>query len=109
MRNSVNYKGTVTSLEDQMIADSKKLAGLLNLKEKHDELMGLTKLLNFGGTKYAKRHRVVIRPRLGKNNPNAALYKRGGPHYQWTAQVIRKEHGTRFDIYVQQYLQKICK
>lgn len=46
------------------------------------------------------RARVKVRGRLGKNNPSAELYRRGGPLHRFSAQEIRPEHATRFDIYV---------
>lgn len=47
------------------------------------------------------RYRLVARGRLGKNNPNAHLYRRGGPLFTYTSQVIKTEHATRLDLYLQ--------
>lgn len=46
------------------------------------------------------QHRVVIRPRLGKNNPARHLYAKHGALWRPSGMVIRREHGTRFDLYV---------
>lgn len=46
------------------------------------------------------RYRVVLRGRLGKNNPNALLYRRGGKLYRWSSITIRPEHASHFDIYI---------
>jgi hypothetical protein len=46
------------------------------------------------------RYRLFIRPRLGKNNPNRALYSKFGQLWRWSSQDIKREHGTRFDLYM---------
>ena len=48
----------------------------------------------------AERFRVVIRGRLGPNNPAAELYRRGGRLWRWSAMCYRPEHSVRFDVYV---------
>lgn len=48
----------------------------------------------------ATRYRVVVRGRLGKDNPSAKEYRRGGRHWRWSSITIRPEHSTRFDLYV---------
>lgn len=47
------------------------------------------------------RHRLVVRARLGKNSPYRHLYARGGKLYRSTSQDIKREHGARFDVYLQ--------
>ena len=47
-----------------------------------------------------KRIRLVIRPRLGKDSPFKHLYARGGPLYRTSSQTIKREHGSRFDLYL---------
>jgi hypothetical protein len=42
------------------------------------------------------KYRVTIKPRLGKDNPNAVMYKN-----RRVAQTIKMEHGAYFDVYVQ--------
>jgi hypothetical protein len=49
----------------------------------------------------ANRYRLVVRPRLGRNNPFRSLYARGGKYHRYTSQDIRREHGSRFDLYLQ--------
>lgn len=46
------------------------------------------------------QYRLVIRPRLGKNNPARDLYAKYGPLWRPSSQDIKREHGTRFDLYV---------
>jgi hypothetical protein len=46
------------------------------------------------------RLRVVLKGRLGQDNPHAQLYRRGGKLWRYTSQTIRPEHSTRFDVYV---------
>lgn len=49
---------------------------------------------------YKVRYRVLLRGRLGKNNPNAYLYARGGKLYRLSSQDIKIEHSTRVDVYL---------
>lgn len=46
------------------------------------------------------RYALAVRPRLGRHNPNAHLYAKGGPLHRWSGQTIKREHGQRFDVYV---------
>jgi len=46
------------------------------------------------------RLRVVLKGRLGKDNPFAPLYRRGGKLWRYSAQTIRPEHSAHFDVYV---------
>lgn len=46
------------------------------------------------------RYRVSVKGRLGKNNPNARHYRRGGKHWRYSSIDIRSEHSTHFDLYV---------
>lgn len=46
-----------------------------------------------------QRTRVRVRSRLGKDNPNADDYKRGGKHWRPSSMDIKREHGSRHDIY----------
>ena len=56
---------------------------------------------SWSGKQRVKERAVLrVRGRLGKNNPNAHLYRRGGKLHTWTSQDIRPEHSLRFDIYV---------
>ena len=47
-----------------------------------------------------ERWRVVAKGRLGRDNPNAPLYRHGGKHWRGSSICIRAEHATRFDLYV---------
>jgi len=47
-----------------------------------------------------RRVRLVIRPRLGRGSPFKHLYARGGPLYRVSSQTIKREHGSRFDLYL---------
>ena len=49
------------------------------------------------------RLRVVLKGRLGKDNPHAPLYRRGGKLWRYSAQTIRPEHSAHFDVYVHEY------
>jgi len=46
------------------------------------------------------RQYVKVHGRLGQNNKHAYLYRVGGPLWRYSAQTIRPEHATRFDVYV---------
>lgn len=100
MRNSNAYVATVYDLKDPLIAEQKRVARILNAKRKVFELQGLAKVVTYGDRTYVQRNRVVVRPRLGKNNVHAPLYRVGGPLHRPSAQTIRPEHGTRFDVYL---------
>ena len=43
---------------------------------------------------------VRVRGRLGKDNPHAKLYRRGGPLHRYSSQDIRPEHAAHFDVYM---------
>jgi hypothetical protein len=91
------YRFTTTDLSDTRIADLKVKAKLMGLEQKAEEIVAESK----GKPKmYTKRFRVVVRARLGKDSPFASLYRRGGLYYRWSSQCIRKEHGSRFDVYL---------
>jgi len=83
------YVGTVVNDQD----------GLDKIKLVRTTVSKVNKQLRQSGvTEY--RYTVVARGRLGKGNPNADLYRRGGSLYQWSGQTIRPEHSVRFDVYV---------
>jgi len=107
MRYSRQYKATVTSLNDPLVDKLKQLAKILNARQKLDELEGKAKVVYFDDAKYVTRYRLVPRGRLGKHNVNAPLYAVGGPLYRDAAQTIRPEHASRFDLYVQSYMQRV--
>lgn len=53
-----------------------------------------------GKVEVRKRAYIRVRGRLGKNNPNAELYRLGGKLHTWTSQDVKLEHSQRVDIYV---------
>ena len=109
MRISSQYKATIMSLDDSIVGDCKKLAKILNLQEKTEEIMERVKPIacSWSKRKFVKRYRLVIRGRLGKKSPHAHLYAKGGKHWKWSSMDIRNEHASRFDLYIQQYLQEV--
>lgn len=94
------FVATVYDLNDPLIAEQKRIASIINAKRRLFELQGLGKQVTYGDRTYVERVQVRIRPRLGKNNVHAPLYRVGGPLHRGTAQTIRPEHGTRFDVYM---------
>ena len=100
MKRTDSYVFTATDLNDVNIANVKKAAKLKNSAEKFNEL---THGLRGDVFKYKVRHRVLVRARRGKDNPYAHLYRRGGPLHRTVGQTIKKEHGTRFDVYITSY------
>lgn len=100
-KRSPRYCFTTTDLNDVNISHVKKAAQLKNSAEKFNDL---TRAMNGETRGYVKRYRVVVRARLGKDSPYAHLYRRGAPLYRSSSQVIKKEHGSRFDVYLTPYL-----
>ena len=86
MKRSSSYEFTVSTADHQSIGVLRAYAKRVN------------SFRNSDGDD--RRLRVKVRPRLGQNNPNARLYAKGGPLYRWCSMNIRKEHGTRFDVYL---------
>ena len=86
MKRSSSYEFTVSTADHQSIGVLRAYAKRVN------------SFRNSDGDD--RRLRVKVRPRLGRNNPNAHLYAKGGPLYRWCSMNIRKEHGTRFDVYL---------
>jgi hypothetical protein len=97
---SAAYVATVYDIKDPLIAEQKKLARIINAKKRVLELSGLGKQVTYGDRTYVERMRVLVRPRLGKNNVHAPLYRVGGSLKRMSAQTIRPEHGSRFDVYM---------
>ncbi len=86
MKRSSSYEFTVSTADHRSIGILRAYAKMVNSFRNRD-----------GDD---RRLRVKVRPRLGQNNPNARLYAKGGPLYRWSSMNIRKEHGTRFDVYL---------
>lgn len=94
------FVATVYDINDPLIAEQKRVARIINAKKRVFELQGIGRQVTYGDRTYVERMRVVVRPRLGKNNVHAPLYRRGGALHRSTSQTIRPEHGTRFDVYM---------
>ena len=102
-RRTSAYRFTVQSLDDSRIDQLRKDAKLLNLGQRMGEVAGYVTPNEYYGNRAHKRFRVVVRGRLGKNSPHRDLYRRGGALYRFSAQTIRPEHSSRFDVYLQEY------
>ena len=85
---STTYVGTVTN----------DVQGLERIQAAREVIRDFNKSLAASGSN--KRFRVTVKGRLGKNNPNAHHYRRGGKHFRRSSIDIRAEHSTHFDIYV---------
>jgi hypothetical protein len=82
------YVGTFTTYNEEYVKGIRNAVRAFNVNLKAD-----------GST---RRYRLTIRPRLGRNNPYAYLYARGGALHRYSSQDIKREHGQRFDMYLQQ-------
>ena len=80
------YRFTVTDSSDPQIAALKRRVKIQNVSRKLDELSGVGRGFQYSGQHYVRRLRVVLKGRLGKDSPHAALYRRGGKHHRWCAQ-----------------------
>ena len=49
-----------------------------------------------------QKKKIVLKARLGENNPHAALYKKGGSEHTGYMQHIKPHHAKHFDVYVHQ-------
>jgi hypothetical protein len=88
------YQFTTSTVSAAEIAELKKTIKIINARARVVELMTGEKQV---------RHRVAIRGRLGKHNVYAPLYRRGGEHYRASSQTIKREHASRFDVYMHSY------
>jgi hypothetical protein len=98
-RNSQDFLFTVTDRNDPRIADAKLHASFKSIEQSMQEIIAK---IDRQQLRYRKRYRIVVRGRLGKDNPNAHLYRRGGSLYRSSSQDIRPEHATRFDVYLRE-------
>lgn len=87
-RNSGNYVGTATN----------SVEGRKRIELVQATISNVNAKLAANGS-YA-RYRVAVKGRLGKNNPNACHYRRGGKHWRYSSIDIRHEHSTHFDLYI---------
>ena len=81
-----SYIGTLSSYDEAKIGAARAEVSIRNALSKHR------------GSD--KRWRLRVRPRLGKNSPFKHLYAVGGLLWRPSSQDIKREHGTRFDMYV---------
>jgi hypothetical protein len=87
-RRSDNYVGTVNHDTD----------GARRIELVRETISKVNAQLRANGS--PTRYRVLVKGRLGKDNPAAKEYRRGGKHWRWSSITIRAEHSTRFDLYV---------
>ena len=104
---SSNYVCTVMTNDrglPKIIEAVKKQAKLMNLQQRMGEVMSpeYRTYSWTGKVEVRKRWTVRVRGRLGKNNPNAELYRYGGKLHTWTSQDVKPEHSERVDIYMMQ-------
>lgn len=105
MNRTSSYVMTVEANDPRLpdiIANIKKSIKVWNAQQRVTELQD-PKFVTYswsGKQEVRKRASIRVRGRLGKDNPNAKLYRRGGPLYRWTSQDIKPEHAARVDIYV---------
>jgi hypothetical protein len=87
-RNSNSFVGVVNNDAE----------GAYRIKLAREKISEVNSQLRANGSR--TRCRLVVKGRLGKNNPNARHYRRGGKYWHYSSIDIRSEHATRFDIYV---------
>ena len=90
-RTSTDYLFTTIALDCSEIEELRRQVRITNLERRVRELRYGVAL---------GRQRIRVRPRLGVNSPFAGMYRRGGAHWRFSSQDIRPEHGSRFDVYV---------
>ena len=86
----------------EILARMKREVKIWNAKRRVMDLEN-PKIVNYswsGPQQVVKRAVVRVRGRLGKNNPNAHLYRRGGMYHRYVSQDIRLEHAAHVDIYI---------
>lgn len=86
----------------EIINKIKKEVKIWNLQQRAGEVLDpeIREYSWTGKVEVRKRAYIRVRGRLGKNNPNAELYRLGGKLHTWTSQDIKLEHSQRVDIYV---------
>jgi len=89
------YRFTVPQVTDNKILEALRAdVKIANAKLRVKELVT---------GKAQPRLRVALRGRLGKDNPNAPLYRRGGKLWRYSSLTIRPEHAQHVDVYVHEY------
>lgn len=102
---SSNYICTVMTKDrgfNKIVDALKHQAKIRNAQQRLTELMRPEIREDSWSGRYEVRKRYVVRVRgrLGKDNPNAELYRFGGKLHTWTSQDIKLEHSERADIYM---------
>ena len=84
-----------------------KLAAMRALTREHNKGIHWTTTENWRGQSYEKRQKwkIMVRYRLGRNNPDRALYHRGGIHYRWSGLRIHREHAQYAGVYLYKFLE----
>lgn len=77
------------------------------LTREHNKEIPWTTVEDWRGRLYEKRlkWKIIVRYRLGRNNPDRHLYARGGIHYTWTGLRIHREHAQYAAVYLYKYLE----
>lgn len=91
-RRSEDYICTLSTYDEEKIAAIREMVRQSNL------LNRLANKRDRWGRLIA--YKLRVRGRLGKNNPNRHLYAVGGSLHRMSAQDIKREHATRFDLYL---------
>jgi hypothetical protein len=104
-KRSSDYVGTFMTNDPklpQIIANIKRTIKAFNAQRRVNEIEAPEyRTYSWSGTvEVRKRAFIRIRGRLGKDNPNAKLYRVGGPLKRYSAQEIKLEHAQRVDVYV---------
>ena len=99
------YVATVYTMTHDLIATTKHRARILNATRRLEEIKGKVEVKEYLGydgvtQQCFTRYRVMVRPRLGKNNKHSHLYAVGAPLHRYSSQTIKPEHGSRFDVYL---------
>jgi len=103
-RTSEAYRFTVDSINNPQIEHErqrvKRINRLMRLYDMNTKIASDMGVFSGKTPERTIRFVVRVRPRLGKHNIHAHLYRVGGPLHRPTSQDIRPEHATRFDVYV---------
>lgn len=106
MNRTSSYVMTVSTNDPRLpeiIANIKQTVKVWNAQQRVYELES-PKFVTYsysGKQEVRKRAFIRVRGRLGKDNPNAKLYRQAGPLHRYSSQDIKIEHAERVDIYVQ--------
>lgn len=84
-----------------------KLAAMRALTREHNKDIPWISTEDYRGRSYEKRQKwkIVVRYRLGRNNPDRALYAQGGVHHRWSGMRINREHAQYAGVYLYKFLE----